>query len=88
MADLEACVKEILCGLSSAVLKELQILIDSQIALLQTQITVFQTQLLQYDILSAPIQAANQATQAVISQVKKSASLVPLNVISDAECKQ
>ena len=77
------CVKDILCGLSSAVLRELQVIIDGQVAILQTQVTAVQAQLLQYDILSIPIQSANQVAQAAIGSVKKVTNLVPLNAISE-----
>lgn len=83
MATLEVCVKQILCGLSSSVLRSLQTIIDGQIAFLQTQITTFQTQLLQYDVLSIPLQAANTVTQTIVDETKRYANLIPLNVISE-----
>ncbi len=81
--DLQDCVKEILCGLSSAVLKQLKILIDGQIAILETAITALQAQILQYDILSKPIEAANIIFQAGITKVKKASTLIPLDLITD-----
>lgn len=79
---LDACVKDILCSLSDAVLRDLQVLIDGQITLIQAQITVFQAQLLQYDIITLPIQASQQAAQAVVNAARQSATLIPLNVIA------
>jgi len=80
---LNQCVKQILCGLSDAVLRSLQALIDGQTALIQAQIVIIQTQLLQYDILALPVEAARATAQAVVDKVKKSAFLIPLNLISE-----
>ncbi len=77
--DFDDCVKKILCGLSSAVLKEIQILIDGQLAILESAITALQAQILQYDILSIPIKAANTVFQAGITKIKKASTLIPLN---------
>ena len=82
MATLNPCVKQILCSLSDSALRSVKALINGQILLLETQITVYQAQILQYDILSVPVVAAQQAAQAVVSQVKESAFLIPLNAIS------
>lgn len=82
MAELSSCVKQILCSLSDSALRSIQTLIDGQIAILEAQIAVFQVQLLQYDILSLPIQASQQAANAVVQEVKESAFLIPLNQIS------
>jgi len=81
-SDLNPCVKQILCGLSDAALKGIQALIDAQVALIRTQITMFQSQLLQYDILAIPVQAARDTAQALIDKVKSSEALIPLNVVS------
>lgn len=83
MADLNPCVKTILCSLSDAVLASIQALIDGQVALLQAQIVIFQTQLLQYDILSIPIEVTRAAADAIVSKVKESIALIPLNAISN-----
>jgi hypothetical protein len=83
MAELNPCVKQILCSLSDAALASIQALIDGQIALLQAQIIVFQTQLLQYDVLSIPIEIAKAAADAIIDEVKESAFLIPLQAISN-----
>jgi len=83
MADLNPCVKQILCALSDSVLRSLQALIDGQVAILQAQIAIYQTQLIQYDILSLPVQAVQQAAQSVVNEVKSSAFLIPLNAISN-----
>jgi hypothetical protein len=82
MATLNPCVKQILCSLSDSALRSVKALINGQILLLETQITIYQAQILQYDILSVPVVAAQQAAQAVVSQVKESAFLIPLNAIS------
>jgi hypothetical protein len=81
--ELEECVKQILCMLSDAALRSLQALIDAQVALIQAQIVVIQTQLLQYDILALPVEAARAAAQMIVDKVKKSAYLIPLNLISE-----
>lgn len=85
MADVQLndCVKEILCTLSDSVLRSLQTLIDGQVAILQSQIGVFQAQILQYDILTIPVQAAQQAAQSIVNEVRGSAFLIPLNAISN-----
>jgi len=82
LADLNPCVKQILCSLADSALRDVQALINGQVAILQAQIVVFQTQLLQYDILSLPVVAAQQAAQTVVDKVKESAFLIPLNAIS------
>jgi len=82
MAELNPCVKQILCSLSDSALRSIQALIDGQVAILEAQIVVFQTQLLQYDILALPVQAVQQAANAVVEEVKQSAYLIPLNQIS------
>lgn len=85
MADVELnnCVKDILCTLSDSVLNSLQALIDGQVSILQSQIGVFQAQLLQYDVLAIPVQATQEAAQAVVDEVRSSAFLIPLNAISE-----
>lgn len=80
--DLDPCVKQILCSLSDAALRSIQILIDGQVALIQAQIVVFQTQILQYDVLGIPIQVAQQAAQAIVDDVKESISFLPLNAVA------
>ena len=79
---LNPCVKLILCALSGAALNALKSIINAQIAILEAQIVVFKTQLLQYDILAIPVEAVQAAANAVVSKVRSSAALVPLNVIS------
>lgn len=79
---LNPCVKQILCSLSDAALGALQGIINGQVALLQAQILIYQTQILQFDVLSLPVQAAQAAGQAVVDNVRSSAALVPLNIIS------
>jgi hypothetical protein len=76
-------VKSILCGLSDSALRAIQALIDGQVALIQAQIIVIQTQLLQYDVLAIPIEATRAVAQAVVDKVRKSAYLIPLNLISE-----
>jgi hypothetical protein len=80
--DLHPCVKAILCGLSDSALRTIQALIDGQVALIRAQITIYQAQLLQYDILSIPIQATKVAAQAIIDKAKSSSYLIPLNVVT------
>jgi len=82
-ASLNPCVKEILCGLSDAVLRTLQGIIDGQVAILQAQIVIIQTQILQYDILAIPVEITRAAAQAIIDTVRQSVALVPLNLISN-----
>lgn len=82
MAELNPCVKQILCSLSDSALRSVQALIDGQVAILEAQIAIYQAQILQYDILSLPIVASQQAAQAVVDKVKESAYLIPLNAIS------
>lgn len=82
MATLNPCVKQILCSLSDSALRSVKALINGQISLIEAQITVYQTQILQYDLLSVPIEAAQQAAQAVVDEVRDSAFLIPLNAIS------
>lgn len=82
MAELNPCVKQILCSLSDSALRSIQALIDGQVAILEAQIAVFQAQLLQYDILALPVVAVQQAANAVVQEVKESAYLIPLNLIS------
>lgn len=79
---LDPCVKQILCALSDSALRSVQGLIDGQVAILEAQIAVYQTQILQYDILSLPVVATQQALQQVVDEVKESAFLIPLNAIS------
>lgn len=79
---LDPCVKQILCSLSDTALRSVQGLINGQIALLEAQIAIYQTQALQYDILTLPIVAAQQAAQAIVDDVRNSAFLIPLNAIS------
>jgi len=83
MAELNPCVRQVLCGLSSAILNSLQAIIDGQIALLQAQIVAIQTQLLQYDVLAIPIETARAVAQTYVDKVRGSAMLVPLNLISN-----
>ncbi len=83
---LDPCVKTILCTLSDSVLNTLKSLIDGQVALLQAQIVQFQTQVLQYDVIAIPVQAASTVAVSIINEVRSSAALVPLQVISAAQC--
>jgi len=83
MADLDPCVREILCGLSHAVLRTMQGIIDGQVAILQAQIVLIQTQILQYDVLAIPVEITRAAAQAVIDTVRQSVVLIPLNLISN-----
>lgn len=83
MADeLNPCVKQILCSLSDSALRSVQGLIDGQIAIVEAQIATYQVQLLQYNILSLPVVAAQQAAQSIVDKVRESAFLIPLNAIS------
>lgn len=77
------CVKEILCTLGDFVLRSLQALINGQIAIVQAQIVTFQTQLIQYDILAIPVQASADIARTFVDQVRNSAFLIPLNLISN-----
>ena len=83
MADLNPCVKEILCGLSDAVLRSMQTIIDGQVAILQASLVQIQAQILQYDVLAIPVEATRDAAQVVIDSVRQSVTLVPLNLISN-----
>jgi len=83
MADLDSCVRRVLCGLSDTALRALQGLIDGQVAILQAQIAVYQAQILQYDVLAIPVEIAANAAQTVVDQVREAAYLVPLNLIAD-----
>jgi len=82
MATLAPCVKQILCSLSDSALRSVKALINGQISLIEAQIVVYQTQILQYDILSIPVEAAQQVAQAVVDEVRGSAFLIPLNAIN------
>ena len=80
---LNQCVKQILCGLSDAVLRSIQGIIDGQVAILEAQIVIIQTQLIQYDVLAIPVEATRDIAQAAIDAVRQSVTLVPLNLISN-----
>lgn len=83
MAELDPCVKSILCGLGDSALRSIQGLIDAQVALLQAQIAIYQTQLLQFDILALPIEAARAGAQAIIDEALEAATIIPLNLITE-----
>ena len=79
---LNPCVQQILCALSGTVLGSLNRLIDTQIAALQTQILIIEAQILQYDILTLPLEAAASLARTQIQNIRNSALLVPLNLIA------
>lgn len=79
---LDACVKQIICSLSAGVLGALDDAIDVQLAQLQGAVVAAQAQILKYDVLALPVQAANTAAQAALAQLKAFAGLVPSNLIT------
>ena len=83
MAELDPCVKRIICSLSDVALRSIQALIDGQVAILQAQIVVYQAQILQYDILAIPVEAAAAVAQLVVDKVREAAYLIPLNLITE-----
>lgn len=80
--DLNPCVRAVLCALSGTVLRSLNGLITVQIAQLEAQVLVFEAQLLQYDILAIPVQAAADIARSAISEVRNSALLIPIELIA------
>lgn len=82
-ADLNPCVRIILCGLSNAVLLAIRGLITAQIAFVEAQIVTFEAQVAKYDLLAKAAQAAANIAVAEIQQIKAQASLIPLALISN-----
>jgi hypothetical protein len=78
----EACVKQILCALSSAVLGALTSLITAQKAVLEAQVIALEAQLLTLDVATVPLEIARSAALAIISRVRNTATLVPIELIA------
>jgi hypothetical protein len=80
--DLHPCTRAILCALSGTVLRSLNGLITGQIIQLEAQVLFLETQLVQYDILALPVQAAADIARAALTEVRNSALLIPIEVIA------
>lgn len=82
MAELNPCVKEILCSFSDFILSSIKVLIAGQIAVLEAQIITYRNQILQYNIILSSIQVQYTLAQKVADGVMETASLIPLNQIA------
>lgn len=79
---LNPCVKTILCALSTATINALASFIDAQIAVLNAQVTALEAAILQYDVLTLPVEAANALAQAALAEIKSLATLLPLEQLA------
>lgn len=82
MAELNPCVKEILCALSGAVLNALNTLITAQKTALVVQVTAFQAQLLTLDVATAPAEIARGLALDALNTARSAATLVPIGLIT------
>lgn len=80
---LNPCVKVIVCALSEGVRGALNSTIDLYLAQLRAQILLLEAQILKYDVLLLPVQAANAAAQAALNQLRSVAGLIPSNLIEN-----
>lgn len=83
MADLDACAKQILCGLSNAVLSALNVIIETQKVAIQALIIGYTAQLQVINVALAPAKAALAVAQTIVDQARSAANLVPLSAISN-----
>ena len=79
---LNSCVKQILCTLSSAALREIKSILNTQREIIQAQISIYQAQKLQFDIISIPLNSAKAAADLIINKAKKSSALVPISAMA------
>jgi hypothetical protein len=80
---LNACVEQILCGLSQAALGALAPIIETQKAALAVQLNLIQAQLLALDVAKLPVEAALAVAQQAINATRAAGDLVPLDLIAN-----
>ena len=79
---LEACVREILCGLSAATLGAVSSIINAQRAILQAQVAALQAELLVLDVATLPLQVAREAALTALNTARSAITIVPLDLIA------
>lgn len=81
--SLETCVTQILCGLSTEVLSILAALLQTYIDACLAQIAVLEFTLLQLQLQLVPLNAAKALLDVTIAELRNSANIVPLNIITE-----
>lgn len=76
------CVALILCSLSKPVLGALRAVINQQLAFLELELAQVQAQLLRFDVLTVPLQAAQAVANQVLQSAQSAAGLLPLGLIT------
>lgn len=83
LEDLNPCVRQILCGLSSATIQALSIFLDAQILLIQSEIAVIEAQILQYDVLAAGVGVLKTLALSAIETFSAALNFVPFRLIAN-----
>lgn len=77
---LDNCVSQIICGLSAATLRLLDNLLLAQKTALLVEISAIEAQILELDVLVAPLRIAGAAAQAALSTARQVTTLIPLQL--------
>jgi hypothetical protein len=79
---LDACVKSVLCTLSTPILSALRGTVQAQIAQVQSVLGILQARSLTLGIQLIPIELARDAANAVLQESQSIANLLPLSLIA------
>ena len=82
VADLDACVKAVLCGLSKPVVDGINAIITGSVAVLNGELVQVEAQLIVLEVATAPLEAAAVIATNTLNGIKAIVSLLPVQAVA------